>query len=162
MSMKTMNTSAIEVAGEIVVAFLNRGTIDASQLAPLVREVHAALLAGNATPHTAVAVNDAVADSAPPLPEVPSRGEAPRAAPMAIEDTISPEHLICLEDGKPYRTLKRLLRGRYGLSPAEYRAKWGLPNDYPMVAPDLAAHRSEIAKTMGLGGRTKPVRRAAS
>ena len=159
MSTKTTNTSAIEVAGEIVVAFLSRSTIEAAQLAPLVREVHAALLAGSPTHHTVVAVNDAVAAMVRPARTL---DQAPRVAPMAIEDTISPEHLICLEDGKPYRTLKRLLRGRYGLSPTEYRAKWGLPNDYPMVAPDLAAHRSEIAKTMGLGGRTKPVRRAAS
>ena len=70
---------------------------------------------------------------------------------MPIKKSITPEHLICLEDGKKLKMLKRYLRSRYGLSPDQYRAKWGLPADYPMVASNYAAQRSEFAKKIGLG-----------
>lgn len=150
MTTRTGKSSAMEVTGEILVAFLSRSTIEPSQLAPLVRDVHAALLAGEepVLPQTA--------------PELPAAANAPEPAAIAVEDTIAPGHLICLEDGKPYRSLKRLLKGRYGMSPAQYRAKWNLPADYPMVAPELAERRSRMAKTMGLGGRPKPTERRAS
>ncbi|WP_298958374.1 MucR family transcriptional regulator [uncultured Methylobacterium sp.] len=83
----------------------------------------------------------------------PVRQEAPRPAPpVPIRRTVTPDAIISLEDGKPYKTLKRHLAGR-GLSPDEYRQKWGLPSDYPMVASNYAAQRSELAKTAGLGRR---------
>ena len=71
--------------------------------------------------------------------------------PVPIEDSITEDHIICLEDGKPFKSLKRHLRSHYDLSPDEYRAKWGLPSDYPMVAPNYARARSRLAKDMQLG-----------
>jgi len=77
-------------------------------------------------------------------------GEAPRPA-VSIKRSVMPDHIVCLEDGKKLKMLKRHLRTAYGLSPEEYRAKWGLPPDYPMVAPNYAAQRSDFAKKIGLG-----------
>src|SRR5436305_15097417 len=86
-----------------------------------------------------------------------SQGEAPTAQKPAIpvKRSITPEYIVCLEDGKKLKMLKRYLRSNYKLSPEQYRAKWGLPADYPMVAPNYAAQRSEFAKKIGLG-RTPP------
>jgi predicted transcriptional regulator len=70
---------------------------------------------------------------------------------VSIKKSIHPDYIICLEDGKKFKSLKRHLRTKYDLSPEDYRAKWGLPADYPMVAPNYAAARSELAKSMGLG-----------
>ena len=80
-------------------------------------------------------------------------GESPRrkSPRLNVKKSITPEYVICLEDGKKLKMLKRYLRSRYGLSPEDYRAKWGLPADYPMVAPNYAAQRSEFAKKIGLG-----------
>jgi predicted transcriptional regulator len=70
---------------------------------------------------------------------------------IAVKKSVTPEYIVCLEDGKKLKMLKRYLRSRYGISPEEYRSKWGLPADYPMVAPNYAAQRSEFAKKIGLG-----------
>jgi predicted transcriptional regulator len=70
---------------------------------------------------------------------------------VAVKKSITAEYIVCLEDGKKLKMLKRYLRSRYDLTPEEYRAKWGLPADYPMVAPNYAAQRSEFAKKIGLG-----------
>lgn len=80
---------------------------------------------------------------------VPPVGELKPA--VAIKRSVMPDHIVCLEDGKKLKMLKRHLRTTYGLSPEEYRAKWGLPADYPMVAPNYAAQRSDFAKKIGLG-----------
>ena len=72
---------------------------------------------------------------------------------VAIKKSVTPEYIICLEDGKQFKSLKRHLRTHYDISPEEYREKWGLPHDYPMVAPAYAAARSNLAKNMGLGRR---------
>jgi len=72
---------------------------------------------------------------------------------VAIKKSVMPEYIICLEDGKKFKSLKRHLKTHYDLSPEEYREKWGLPHDYPMVAPSYAAARSDLAKNMGLGRR---------
>ena len=72
---------------------------------------------------------------------------------VAIKKSVTPEYLICLEDGKKFKSLKRHLKTHYNLSPEEYREKWGLPRDYPMVAPSYAAARSDLARNMGLGRR---------
>ncbi|MBM3549396.1 MAG: transcriptional regulator [Alphaproteobacteria bacterium] len=77
-------------------------------------------------------------------------GETLRPA-VAIKRSVMPDHIVCLEDGKKLKMLKRHLRTAYGLTPEEYRAKWGLPPDYPMVAPNYAAQRSDFAKKIGLG-----------
>ena len=73
---------------------------------------------------------------------------------VAIKKSMTPEYIICLEDGKRFKSLKRHLRAQYEMSPEEYREKWGLPHDYPMVAPAYAAARSDLAKNMGLGRRS--------
>ena len=73
---------------------------------------------------------------------------------VPIRKSITPDYLVCLEDGKKLKMLKRHLRSTYGMTPDEYRAKWGLPNDYPMVAPKYAEQRSEFAKKIGLGRGT--------
>lgn len=70
---------------------------------------------------------------------------------VPVEDSITPDHIICLEDGKAFKMLKKHLKTKYNLSPEEYRAKWGLPMDYPMVAPNYAVKRQELAKASGLG-----------
>ena len=74
---------------------------------------------------------------------------------MPIKRSVQPDYIICLEDGKRFKSLKRHLRTVYDLTPDQYRAKWGLPADYPMVAPNYAAVRSEMAKSMGLGARRR-------
>jgi predicted transcriptional regulator len=88
--------------------------------------------------------------------------EAPEVAPkepaVPVRRSITPDYLICLEDGRKFKSLKRHLRTKYNMSPEEYRAKWNLPKDYPMVAPNYAKARSDLAKQMGLGqgGRQAP------
>lgn len=84
-----------------------------------------------------------------------SRANFNQKPAVPIEDSITGEHMICLEDGKKLKMLKRYLRTRYSLSPDDYRNKWGLPADYPMVAPGYAARRSEFAKQIGLGTNRK-------
>ena len=82
--------------------------------------------------------------------------ERPRPA-VAIKKSISPDYIVCLEDGKKLKMLKRHLKTAYNMTPDEYRKRWGLPADYPMVAPNYAKHRSNLAKKIGLG--TKPRKR---
>jgi predicted transcriptional regulator len=95
----------------------------------------------------------------------PDGGEVAEVAPkepaVPLKRSITPDFLICLEDGRKFKSLKRHLRTKYNMSPEEYRAKWGLPKDYPMVAPNYAKARSDLAKQMGLGqgGRQAPRRR---
>lgn len=89
-----------------------------------------------------IAANGVVPVEAPIVPLVPA---------VSIKKSITPDAIICLEDGLRFKSLKRHIKAKYNLSPAEYRAKWGLPVDYPMVAPLYAAARSELAKKMGLG-----------
>ncbi|MGF3022664.1 MucR family transcriptional regulator [Methylobacterium aquaticum] len=126
----------IGLTSEIVSAYVSKNSVPAGDLAGLIASVHSAL----------------VALTAPPAPEV----EKPTPL-VPIRKTVTPDHIISLEDGKPYKSLKRHLTTR-GLTPAEYRRKWGLPHDYPMVAANYAAQRSELAKNSGLGQR----RRAAA
>ena len=76
---------------------------------------------------------------------------------VAIKKSVTPDYIICLEDGKKFKSLKRHLQSYYDMSPDEYREKWGLPHDYPMVAPNYAAARSDLAKNMGLGRRSTAV-----
>jgi predicted transcriptional regulator len=75
----------------------------------------------------------------------------PQEPAVPIRKSVTPDYLICLEDGKKFKSLKRHLQGEHGISPSEYRAKWGLKGDYPMVAPNYSEARSSLAKTMGLG-----------
>jgi predicted transcriptional regulator len=120
----------LEKTTEIVAAFVSKNQTATSELPALIQAVHRAL--------TGVSV-------VAPEPE-------PRKEPaVPVRRSITPDYLICLEDGKTFKSLKRHLRTKYDLSPEDYRAKWGLPKDYPMVAPNYAAARSALAKNMGLG-----------
>ncbi len=128
----TSNTSAnyIELAADIVSAFVSNNPVPTSELPSLIGNIHTAL--------QNVGQPAAKPETAKPIPAVP------------IRKSITPDYLISLEDGKQYKSLKRHL-GKQGLTPEAYREKWGLPKDYPMVAPNYAAKRSELAKRLGLG-----------
>ena len=123
--------SLIDLAADIVSAYVSNNTVPAADLPALIASVHRAL---NAT-H---------AGSSEPEPE-------PLKPAVNPKKSVFPDYIICLEDGKKFKSLKRHLRTHYDLSPEEYREKWGLPPDYPMVAPNYAAARSALAKKMGLG-----------
>jgi predicted transcriptional regulator len=130
----------IEMTAGIVSAYVGGHTVAAGDVPALIHQVHRAL----------AAVGDlAEAEAAPAKePAVP------------VKRSIAPDHLVCLEDGRKFKSLKRHLRTKYNLSPEDYRAKWNLPKDYPMVAPNYAKARSELAKQMGLGqGGRKPPRK---
>lgn len=122
---------------EIVSAHVSHNPVAASDLPRLISEVHRTLsmLGAAATPVAA------------PEPQVPA---------VPVKKSVTPDYLICLEDGRKMKMLKRHLWTAYGMTPENYRAKWGLPADYPMVAPNYANRRSELAKGFGLGrNRTK-------
>jgi predicted transcriptional regulator len=124
-----------ELAAEIVSAYVSKNSIPPSDLPSLISSVHAAL--SRATP---VGVPQAQL----------KQPEAPAVPPVPIKKSVTPDHIICLEDGKAFQSLKRHL-GKLGFTPEKYREKWGLPSDYPMVAANYTKRRSEIAKGMGLG-----------
>lgn len=124
----------LDLTGKIVVACAGHQTMPASDLPSLIVGVFAAL-------RTAGRTSSAKASAAGPTPAVP------------VRKSIQPEFLVCLEDGRRVTMLKRYLQRRYGLTPADYRRRWGLPDDYPMTAPAYAARRSAWAKQLGLGGK---------
>ncbi|HWE98896.1 MAG TPA: MucR family transcriptional regulator [Caulobacteraceae bacterium] len=127
----------IEKTTEIVAAFVSNNQTSTGELPTLIQAVHRAL--AGVTSNTME-------------PE-------PRKEPaVSIRRSVTPEYIVCLEDGRKFKSLKRHLRTKYDLSPDDYRAKWGLAKDYPMVAPSYAAARSALAKNMGLGkgGRQPP------
>ncbi|MFE1602116.1 MucR family transcriptional regulator [Methylobacterium sp. ID0610] len=134
----TSQLDLIEFTADIVSAYVSNNSVPATEVAGLIGSVHGSL----------------TQLIAPPEPE-PEK----LTPPVPIKKTVTPDHIISLEDGKPYKTLKRHLAGR-GLTPDQYRQKWGLPPDYPMVAANYAAQRSELAKTSGLG-QSRRVRSAA-
>jgi predicted transcriptional regulator len=119
----------VELTSEIVSAYVANNKIPPAELPEVIASVHTALRK--------------LDEKKQPEPEKP-------APLMPIKKTITPDYLVSLEDGRRYKSLKRHLSGR-GLSPQEYRDKWGLPKDYPMVAPNYAKQRSELAKALGLG-----------
>ncbi len=130
-----IETSSLESVSKIVSAYVSNNSLSSSELPQLIWTVHEALKSLDQ------------ATSFPPEPAVP------------IKRSITPDYVICLEDGKKLKMLKRHLRTSYDMSPDEYRQKWKLPGDYPMVAPNYAAKRSDLAKRIGLGrkkGGRKP------
>ncbi|PTS88973.1 MULTISPECIES: MucR family transcriptional regulator [unclassified Caulobacter] len=130
----------IEMTAGIVSAYVGNNTVAIADVPALILQVQRALasVGGPAEPEPAAPLEPAVS---------PKR-------------SIAPDYLICLEDGRKFKSLKRHLRSKYNMSPEEYRAKWGLAKDYPMVAPNYAKARSELAKQMGLGqGGRKPPRK---
>jgi predicted transcriptional regulator len=124
-------SEVIEMTADIVAAYVGANSVAAADLPSLIQSVHRAL--------TGVASGADVAEAAPKEPAVP------------VKKSITPDYLVCLEDGRKFKSLKRHLRTKYNMSPEDYRAKWGLAKDYPMVAPNYAKARSELAKQMGLG-----------
>lgn len=125
------NASTMELMADIVSAYVSNNTIAPGELTQLMSDVHFALLR---------------------VAGMPAEGlsEAPKPA-IAVKKSVTPEYIVCLEDGKKFKSLKRHLRTQYNMSPEDYREKWGLPADYPMVAPNYAQARSQLAKKMGLG-----------
>lgn len=126
----------LKLASDIVAAYVSNNPVPVSDLPAMIRSVHSTLggLSG--------------ADG---LDIVTSQKPA-----VTVKKSITPDYLICLEDGKRLKMLKRYLRSRFSLTPDQYRAKWGLPADYPMVASNYAARRSEFAKKIGLGRTSAP------
>ena len=127
----------LQLASEIVSAYVSRNQIARDELTDLIRSVHGTL-SGLAS-GTASSDGAEQAPSAPLVPAVP------------IDQSVTEDAIICLEDGKAFKTLKRHLRTAYDMSPEEYREKWGLSKTYPMVAPSYSARRAETAKRIGLG-----------
>jgi predicted transcriptional regulator len=123
----------VTITASIVAAYVSNNSIASNELPNLIAETHAALsrAAGRAV-------------------QVEREESKPK---IAVKKSVMPDFIICLEDGKKFKSLKRHLRTHYNLSPEEYREKWGLPPDYPMVAPNYANARSQLAKKMGLGTR---------
>ncbi len=120
-------TSSLELVSKIVSAYVSNNSLPSGELSDLIKTVHEALQ------------NPDQAALSPTEPAVP------------IKNSVKPDYVICLEDGRKLKMLKRHLRTAFNMSPNEYRLKWGLPSDYPMVAPEYAARRSELAKKIGLG-----------
>src|SRR5919206_3204260 len=143
MSDSAGNGNYIELTAEIVSAYVSNNPVPAADMPGLINQVHAALLR----------VSGGHVDT-PPEPLKPA---------VSVKKSITPDHIVCLEDGKKFKSLKRHLRTQYNMTPEQYRDKWGLAPDYPMVAPNYAAARSQLAKQMGLGQqrRKRRVRAAA-
>jgi predicted transcriptional regulator len=121
----------IELTADIVSAYVSNNSVPASDIPGLINQVHSAL--------QRVSSGQGEAPSEPLKPAVP------------VKRSITAEYIVCLEDGKKFKSLKRHLRTQYNMTPEQYREKWGLAPDYPMVAPNYAAARSQLAKQMGLG-----------
>lgn len=135
------NTQLLDMTVDIVSAYVGNNNVQATDVPGLISSIHAAL----------TQISTGVAEVEPEIKE----------PAVPVRKSITPDFLICLEDGRKFKSLKRHLRTKYNMSPEEYRAKWGLAKDYPMVAPNYAKARSELAKQMGLGqGGRKPARAA--
>jgi predicted transcriptional regulator len=133
---QAMNPNLVDLAAEIVSAYVTKNSVRPADLPTLIADVHRAL----SSTHAATIV---------PEPE-------PLTPAVNPKKSVQPDYIVCLEDGKRFKSLKRHLNTHYGMSPEQYREKWGLPHDYPMVAPNYAQARSALAKKMGLGqGRRK-------
>jgi predicted transcriptional regulator len=130
---ETNKTDLVELTAEITSAYVSNNAVQREDLSSIIADVHEAL--------------SKAAQRIGPMER-----EELRPA-VAVKKSVTPDYIVCLEDGKKFKSLKRHLRTHYNLSPEEYREKWGLPHDYPMVAPNYAAARSQLAKQMGLGTR---------
>jgi len=121
----------IALTAEIVSAYVSNNSVPAADIPALIAQVHGALS------RVSKGATDAGSDTPKPA--------------ISLKRSVTPEYIVCLEDGKKFKSLKRHLRTQYNMTPEQYREKWSLPADYPMVAPNYAAARSELAKQMGLG-----------
>jgi len=125
-------SSYVELAADIVSAYVSNNAVAMQDLPVLIQDVHNALLR-----ITSGAGVDAATEALKPA--------------ISVKKSVTPDYIVCLEDGKKFKSLKRHLRTQYNMSPEDYREKWSLPSDYPMVAPNYANARSALAKQMGLG-----------
>ena len=121
----------VDLTASIVSAYVSNNPTTAAEIPGLISQIHAAL--------QRVSNGGSEAASEPAKPAV------------SVKKSMTPDYLVCLEDGKRFKSLKRHLRTQYNMTPEQYREKWGLPSDYPMVAPNYAVARSQLAKKMGLG-----------
>jgi predicted transcriptional regulator len=126
---KDKDDDILKLVTEIVSAYVSKNPVPAHELPAIIKNVHATLGGFAGADERAL----------------------PRAPAVAVRKSVQPDYLVCLEDGKKLKMLKRYLRSRYKLSPSEYRERWNLPSDYPMVAPNYAQKRSDFAKKIGLG-----------
>jgi predicted transcriptional regulator len=131
--------SFVDLTANIVSAYLSNNPTPASEIPNLISQIHAALLR----------VSSGRSEAAP---------EQAKPA-VSVKKSIHPDYLVCLEDGKRFKSLRRHLRTQYSMTPEQYRDKWGLPPDYPMVAPNYAVARSQLAKKMGLGQQRRRERK---
>ncbi|WP_100085529.1 MucR family transcriptional regulator [Nitrospirillum viridazoti] len=131
-----MSDSTLNLATNIVAAYVSHNRVDVADLPSLLKATYDKL----------VALENPPAVAATPEPLTPA---------VPVRRSVTPDYIVCLEDGKKLKMLKRHLRTAYNLTPDEYRAKWGLPSDYPMVAPNYAERRSGLAKANGLGTRAQ-------
>ena len=134
-------TPTVALTAQIVAAFLSNNAMEIADLPGVIQSVHRAL-----------------SDVASPAPTPVAEKLVPA---VPIKKSVTPDYIICLEDGKKLKMMKRHLATSYNLTPNDYRARWGLPPDYPMVAPNYAAQRSSLAKSIGLGRKPVPVVEAA-
>ena len=130
-----VDNDLIDLSADIVSAYVSHNALSVSDLPKLIADVHTALK----NLHSPVAA-EPIEELKPAVP---------------VRKSVAPDFIICLEDGKKFKSLKRHLRTRYDMSPEEYREKWGLGPDYPMVAPNYAKQRSALARKMGLGQSKK-------
>ena len=135
MTDQPISTPFLELTADIVSAYVSNNTVAASEIPDLIDQVHRALLR--------VCGGAAELQAEPMKPAV------------SVKRSVTPEYIVCLENGKKFKSLKRHLRTQYSMTPEQYREKWGLPLDYPMVAPNYAMARSQLAKQMGLGQQRK-------
>jgi predicted transcriptional regulator len=131
MSESQTSPNFVELAADIVSAYVSNNSVPSADLPMLLNTIYTALT------QTAQGQNQET--------------KAERVPAVPVKKSVTSDYLICLDDGKKFKSLKRHLRTTYDMTPDQYRAKWGLPSDYPMVAPNYAKTRSELAKTMGLG-----------
>jgi predicted transcriptional regulator len=131
---KAPDDDLLRMTADVVAAYVSNNTLATGQLGDVIHAVYNSLRSLEGQPV-----------------ETPSE---PLKPAVAVRKSITPEYLVCLEDGKKLKMLKRHLRSTYNMTPDEYRTKWGLPQDYPMVAPKYAEQRSEFAKKIGLGRGT--------
>ena len=134
-SQERSNEFLLELTAEVVSAYVGNNAVAASDMGNVIRDVYSSLQSAAGEP-------------------VQPEAEKPKPA-VSVRKSLGHDYLICLEDGKKFKSLKRHLKTHYNLSPEQYREKWGLAADYPMVAPAYAERRSQLAKEMGLGQKRK-------
>ncbi len=135
MTTAVIDDPIVELTADVVSAYVSNNPVPAAELAALIGQIHASLRALTSG--------------------APAEAQEPQKPAVPIKKSVAPDYIVCLEDGKQFKSLKRHLMSQYGLRPDEYRAKWNLPADYPMVAPTYAATRSALAKKMGLGRKSQ-------